>query len=76
MEQIRLTNDHKEVIKQYLNGEISNFSATPYQQKYLGEVLRMATDRLMQYHEDYDSGDDLVKWFWNEYLEQESNGKE
>lgn len=76
MEQIKLTEDHIKVIQQDMRGEISLYGATPYQRKYLSEVLEMALDRLASYPDDYDSGDDLVEWFWNEYQKQENDGKE
>lgn len=75
MEQIKLSKDHIEVIRQYLNGEVSNFTATEYQMKYLSEVIHMADKRFNAYPEAPDDNGDTIKWFWNEYLKQQGNGE-
>ncbi len=73
MNRIELTPEEKAVIKQQLDGEIEVWSATDEQQKYLTSVIDKAEARLAEYPDDYDFGDDLVQWFWDEYQAQEAN---
>lgn len=76
MEQISLNEHHINVIHQYLDGEVSNFGATEYQIKYLTEVIQMADKRFNEYPEAPDDGGDTIRWLWEEYQKQESNGEE
>lgn len=71
MSKIELTPDEINVIHQQLNGEIEVWNATDEQQKHLTNVIDKAEARLAEYPEDYDFGDDLIAWYWNEYQEQE-----
>lgn len=73
MTKIVLTPEEIAVIKQQLNGEIEVWSATDEQQKHLTSVIDKAEARLDEYPDDYDFGDNLIEWYWNEYQAQEAN---
>lgn len=73
MTKIELSAEEKAVIKEQLEGRIEVWSATDEQQKHLTSVIDKAEARLDEYPEDYDFGDDLIEWFWNEYQTQEGN---
>ena len=76
MKRIELTADEIKVINQQLNGEIEINTATPEQQDLLSGVVDKATD-LLDETEDYDgleaSDDDLVKWFYGKYQDQQGD---
>ena len=75
MGKIELNEKQIQVIQDQLNGKIEVWSATEEQQKLLTEVIDMADDLLDTMPDDYDFGDDLIKWFWEQYQAQ-SDGKE
>lgn len=73
-EKIILSADEIEVIHQQLNGQIEVWSATEEQQKHLTSVINKAEALEQSYWEqdpDFDSGDDLIEWFWGKYKTQE-----
>jgi hypothetical protein len=70
MEKIELSDKEKEVIKKQLNGEITQFSATPEERTLLMGVISKA-EALLDELDDYDNmGDDLIQWFWGKYQSQ------
>lgn len=73
MSEIVFSADEIRVIQQQLNGEIEVWSATDEQQKHLTSVIEKAEARLDEYPDDYDFGDDLIKWIWSEYQAQQAN---
>lgn len=73
MSEIVFSADEIRVIQQQLNGEIEVWSATDEQQKHLTSVIEKAEARLDEYPDDYDFGDDLIKWIWGEYQAQQAN---
>ena len=75
MRKIELNEKQIQVIKDQLNGKIEVWNATEEQQKLLTEVINMAENLLDTMPDDYDFGNDLIKWFWEQYQEQ-SNGEE
>lgn len=73
MSKIEFTPEEISVIKEQLDGKIEVWSATDEQQKHLTSVIDKAEARLDEYPDDYDFGDDLIKWIWGEYQAQEGN---
>lgn len=73
MSELVFSADEIRVIQQQLNGEIEVWSATDEQQKHLTSVIEKAEARLDEYPDDYDFGDDLIKWIWSEYQAQQAN---
>ena len=71
MGKIELNEKQIQVIQDQLNGKIEVWSATEEQQKLLTEVIDMADDLLDTMPDDYDFGDDLIKWFWEMYKQQD-----
>lgn len=71
MRKIELNEKQIQVIKDQLNGKIEVWNATEEQQKLLTEVIDMADDLLDTMPEDYDFGDDLIKWFYDMYKRQD-----
>lgn len=70
MEKIKLTQDHINVIQDLLHGNLG-LDATPYQQKYICEVIDMADELLGERADDFDGWEYTVKWLWEEYQKQE-----
>lgn len=78
MKKIELSADEIKVIEQQLNGEIEVWNATDYQQKHLTNVIDKANellDELDAYEELEAQGNDLIKWYWGKYKEQEQGNK-
>ena len=75
MGEIELNEKQIQVIQDQLKGKIEVWNATDEQQALLTQVINMAEDLLDTMPDDYDFGDDLIKWFWEQYQAQ-SNGKE
>lgn len=71
MGKIELSEKQIQVIQDQLNGKIEVWSATEEQQKLLTEVIEMAENLLDTMPEDYDFGDDLIKWFYDMYKRQD-----
>lgn len=77
MNEIELTADEIQVIKQQLNGEIEVWSATDEQQELLTGVIDKANallEKLDAYDELEKQGNNLILWFWNLYLAQNVAG--
>lgn len=72
-EKIVLTPEEIRVIHEQLNGKIEVWSATEEQQKHLSNVIDKADALLDTYPEDYDFGDDMIEWFWQQYQAQQAN---
>lgn len=71
MSKIELNAKQKVVIQKYLDGEYSPFLSNEEDQKSMNQILDMANN-LEEELDAYDeSGDDLVKWFWEQYQKQE-----
>lgn len=73
MEKIQFTPEQKAVVEKFNNGNYSPFFASEDEQRAFNEVVEMAEARLDNYPEDYDFGNDLMVWIWNEYQTQEAN---
>ncbi len=70
MGKIELSERQIQVIQDQLNGKIEVWSATEEQQKLLTEVINMAENLLDTMPDDYDFGNDLIKWFYDMYKKQ------
>ncbi|HBG40238.1 MAG TPA: hypothetical protein DDW85_02340 [Porphyromonadaceae bacterium] len=71
MNKIELNEKQKAVVKKYLDGDYSPFFASEEEQKAMNEVIDAASkleDELDAYDE---SGEDLVKWYFEKYQEQD-----
>ena len=71
MGKIELNEKQIQVIQDQLDGKIEVWSATEEQQKLLTEVIDMAENLLDTMPEDYDFCDDLIKWFYDMYKQQD-----
>ena len=71
MGKIELNEKQIQVIQDQLNGKIEVWNATEEQQKLLTEVIDMAENLLDTMPDDYDFGDDLIKWFYDMYKRQD-----
>ena len=70
MTRIELTDDEIKVIEKQLSGKYDPFDSTEEEQLAMNSVMEKANalmDELEAYEE---SGDDVVKWFYNKYKEQ------
>ena len=70
MEKITLTLDEIRVIEEQLAGKITLDSATPYQKKWLSQVIDKALALSQKYPDDPDFDDDLIEWYYNKYKNQ------
>jgi hypothetical protein len=71
MNKIVLNAKQKAVIQKYVDGSYSPFFSSTEDQEAMNQVLDMANE-LEEELDAYDeSGDDLVKWFWEQYQKQE-----
>lgn len=72
MNKIVLNERQKAVVQKYIDGGYSPFFSSEEEQQAMNQVLDMANE-LEEELDAYDeSGEDLVKWFWNKYQEQEN----
>ena len=71
MDKIILNDKQKAVMRKYLDGNYSPFFSSEEEQLAMNEVIDMAT-QLEEELDAYDeSGEDLMRWFWGKYEEQE-----
>ncbi|MBO5854978.1 MAG: hypothetical protein J6Q61_09610 [Bacteroidales bacterium] len=71
MKAIILSEKEIEVINKQLNGEIEVYDVTEEDQIILTGVIEKA-ENLLEELDAYDEfGDDLIKWFYGKYKEQE-----
>ena len=71
MTRIELSNDEIKIIEKQLSGEFDQFDSTEEEQKLMMSVIDKANalmDELDAYEE---SGDDVIKWFYDKYKEQQ-----
>lgn len=80
MTKIELSAEEIKVIKQQLNGEITIWSATDEQQKWLMKVIDKADallEELNAYDDMIDNHEaDTILWYWHKYQEQQKKDKE
>lgn len=71
MDKIVLNEKQKAVMQKYLDDKYSPFFSSEEEQIAMNEVIDMAT-QLEEELDAYDeSGEDLMRWFWDKYQEQE-----
>lgn len=71
MDKIVLNDKQKAVMQKYLDGNYSPFFSSEEEQSAMNEVIDMA-NQLEEELDAYDeSGEDLMRWFWDKYQEQE-----
>ncbi len=71
MSKIVLDVRQKAVIQKYVDGSYSPFFSNENEQEAMNQVLDMANE-LEEELDAYDeSGDDMLKWFWEQYQKQE-----
>lgn len=71
MKQIVLNEKQKAVTQKYLKEEYSPFFSSEEEQTAMNEVIDMANELEEELDAYEESGDDLIKWFWGKYQEQE-----
>lgn len=71
MDKIELKDTQKAVIQKYLEGEYSPFFSEEAEQAAMNEVIDMANDLMDELEAYDDAGEDLIRWFWGKYQEQE-----
>ena len=70
MEKIELTEKQIAVINKYFEGKLSMFGTDEEDMETMKSVIAMAED-LQEELDAYDeSGDDLIRWFWDIYNTQ------
>lgn len=71
MNKIVLNDKQKAVMQKYLDDTYSPFFSSEEEQLAMNEVIDMANE-LEEELDAYDeSGEDLMRWFWGKYQEQE-----
>lgn len=72
MARIELTQDEIKVIKMYFDGQVEVWEQDDYVKNNLNSVISKAEALEEELGEqDYD---DMIKWFWDKYQEQNCNG--
>lgn len=72
MTQIVLNDKQKAVMQQYLDDTYSPFFSSEEEQLAFNEVINMAEALMFELDAVDESGEDLMRWFWGKYQEQES----
>ncbi len=70
MEKIELTNDEIKIIEKQLSGKLTAFNATEEEQIVMCSVVDKAEALMHELKAYEESGDDLIKWFYNIYKQQ------
>lgn len=70
MKNIALSNGEIEAIKKYLNGEVEIWTEDEEIKENLTSVIDKANEMLDELSADYDFGDDMIKWFYDQYNKQ------
>jgi hypothetical protein len=68
-ELIVLSKGEKAVIKKYLEGKIEMFGTSDEDMEQMSKVLHKADD--LRRKMKADDGNDMVKWFWEMYRQQQ-----
>ena len=71
MNKIELSNDEIKIIEKQLSGEFDQFDSTEEEQKLMMSVIDKANALMEELDAYEESGDDVVKWFYDKYKEQE-----
>lgn len=76
MKEIILSEKEIEVIQKQLNGQIEVYDVTEEEQEILSNVIDKAYDLMEELDAYEESGEDVIKWFYEKYKNQdlESNG--
>ena len=70
MNKIELSNDEIKIIKKQLSGEFDQFDSTEEEQKLMMSVIDKANALMEELDAYEESGDDVVKWFYEKYKSQ------
>ena len=70
MKNIALSNGEIEAIKKYLNGEVEIWTEDEEIKENLTSVIDKANEMLDELPADYGFGDDMIKWFYDQYNKQ------
>lgn len=71
MSKIVLNEKQKAVMQKYLDGEYSPFFSSEDEQLAMNDVIDMANQLEEELDAYEESGEDLMRWFWGKYQEQE-----
>ncbi|MDH6308011.1 hypothetical protein M2451_002530 [Dysgonomonas sp. PFB1-18] len=72
MTEIVLNEKQKAVLQKHLDGTYSPFFSSEEEQISFNEVIDMAEALMFELDAVEESGEDLMRWFWDKYQEQES----
>ena len=70
MNKIELHEKQKAVLQKYIDGDYDPFFSSEDEQQAMNQAIDMANE-LEEELDAYDeSGEDLLRWFWNKFQEQ------
>ena len=72
MTKIELTDDEVKIIGKQLRGELTSFNATEEEQVIMCSVVEKAEALMHELKAYEESGDDLIKWFYDKYKAQQA----
>lgn len=72
MEKIVLNDKQKAVMQKYLDDSYSPFFSSEEDQLAMHEVINMADALMLELDAVEEAGEDLMRWFWGKYQEQEN----
>ena len=72
MGKIELTDGEIKVIEMQVNGKFDPFDATDEEQLAMNSVMDKANALMDELEAWEESGDDVVKWFYDKFKEQQS----
>jgi hypothetical protein len=72
MTRIELTDDEIKIIEKQLRGDLTAFNATEEEQILMCSVVDKAEALMHELKAYEESGEDVIKWFYNKYKEQQA----
>lgn len=74
MSRIELSNDEIKIIEKQLSGEFDQFESSEEEQKLMMSVIDKANALMEELDAYEESGDDVIKWFYDKYKQQQTVG--
>ena len=72
MTRIELTDDEIKIIEKQLRGDLTAFNATEEEQILMCSVVDKAEALMHELKAYEESGEDVIRWFYNKYKEQQA----
>ena len=72
MTRIELSNDEIKIIEKQLSGEFDQFDSTEDEQRLMMGVIDKANALMEELDAYEESGDDVIKWFYDKFKEQKN----